>query len=171
MTGMVFEIIQASGVVATAIGVSLAYWELRRSEKQRRTDFEDGFPREYRQLTQDLPVKALLGEPLDSDESAAARSAFFRYVDLCNEQVFLRQNNRISETTWRSWCGGIASNLRLPAFKSAWEEFKVKTDSFAELRRLEEAGFNEDPIQWGRRECELTQQRWHELDLALKKAA
>jgi hypothetical protein len=146
---MNFDVVQAVGAAVTAVGVFLAWRELRQSRQQAQTDFEDEFPREYRQLAQKLPVRALLGQPLDSREAEEAEPSFFQYVDLCNEQVFLRQNGRVSQRTWRSWRGGIKSNLELPAFRTAWEKFKKETRSFAELRKLEESNFNEDPIAWG----------------------
>jgi hypothetical protein len=145
-----FNVIQAFGSLATTVGVFLAWRELRRSERQALTDFEDGFSREYRELSQTLPVKALLGEPLVDKEAEEARPSFFRYFDLCNEQVFLRQNKRISKEAWSSWCSGIESNLKMSAFNSAWVSIKSKTQSFAELKRLEASGFRDDPVSWGR---------------------
>lgn len=146
---MNLDLIQTTANVAAAIGVLLAAWELWQTQKQAVTDFEDEFPREYRELTKELPVKALLGEKLEGYEAEKALPAFFRYVDLCNEQVFLRQNERVSLATWRSWCGGMKSNLKLPAFRAAWDQIKNKTDCFAELERLEGSGFEDDPASWG----------------------
>jgi len=146
---VVLDIIQSVGAVATAVGFFLAWRELRQSEKQALTDFEDEFPREYRQLLEKLPTKALLGKGMDRTEYEAAKGAFFRYFDLCNEQVFLRQNARVSRPTWLSWCGGIRSNLELPAFAAAWSEIKSESRSFAELKRLHEANFKDNPIDWG----------------------
>jgi len=149
MNKTVWDLIQAFGSAATTVGVFLAWFSLRRSYKQARTDFEDRFSQEYRQLSQTLPVKAFLGEPLTDPEAKEAQHAFFRYFDLCNEQVFLRQNRRISKQTWLSWCSGIKSNLQLPAFSSAWDFFRSRTHSFAELQRLENEDFKIDPVGWG----------------------
>ena len=150
MNDLGFSLIQAVGSLATPVAVFLAWRELRRADKQALTDFEDGFSREYRQLSQALPVKALLGEPLVDKEAEDAKPSFFRYFDLCNEQVFLRQNKRISKETWLSWCSGIESNLKLSAFNSAWNSINSRTQSFAELKRLEASGFSDDPVSWGR---------------------
>lgn len=54
--------------------------------------------------------------------SIQARDEFFRYM---------------SKKVEVSWCAGILSNLELPAFRSAWDEVKDRTDSFAKLRLLE----------------------------------
>ena len=74
-----------------------------------------------------------------------------RYIDLSNEQVFLRRNDRVSARTWKLWCEGIKAFLSRPAFVRAWAEFKDKSpDTFKELRRLEREEFKIDPYEWGK---------------------
>jgi hypothetical protein len=154
---IILELIQAVGAVGTTVGVLFAWRTLRHSERQSLTQFEDEFPREYRELLKSLPVEALLGKKLElsEHEQKKAKRAFFRYVDLCNEEVFLRQNGRVSKQTWLSWCGGIRSNLKLLGFRDAWVEIK-KTESFAELKKLEKSNFEEDPANWGPAHLEET---------------
>ena len=141
--------IYAIAAVATAVGVFLAWWQIKLGKKQAETQFEDELAREYRNIAKRLPVKALLGEDLDAEEYDKALADFYHYIDLSNEQVFLRQNKRISSETWENWCDGIKSNLTRIAFKRGWDEIKSKaTGSFEELRRLEETGFKDDPYKW-----------------------
>jgi len=146
-----FDEIQAAGAIATALGVFLAVWQLWEAKKQARTEFEDQFAHEYRELSKVIPLEAFFGGVLGAEQTEQTKVAFFHYIDLCNEQVFLRQHERISRPTWQSWCGGIESNLKLPAFQEAWREIKEKTTTFAELRKLEESKFKEDPRVWGRK--------------------
>ena len=75
-------------------------WASRRGAIQARTDFEDDLAREYRQLAREIPTKALLGEELTPKEHGYAFPLFFHYIDLSNEQIFLRKNGRISAQTW-----------------------------------------------------------------------
>jgi hypothetical protein len=122
---------------ATAIGVFVAAWQLWLAQRQGRTSFEDEFAREYRELAQHLPTKALLGQPLSEEEHREHFDEFYHYFDLCNEQVFLKQRGRISRKTWKFWCDGMASNLRRPAFKRAWIEIAAAANSdFSELRSV-----------------------------------
>lgn len=107
-----FKSISLIGEVTTAIAV----WELAEGRKQARTELEDTLSHEYRDLLQNIPVKALLGEPLSETEYAEAHDELYRYVDLSNEQVFLRKNGRVSVETWQSWASGIEANLALPAY-------------------------------------------------------
>ncbi len=136
---------------ATAVGVLVTAWQLRSTSRQALTTFEDSLSREYREIARELPVDALLGQELSRETLAEARVPFFRYFDLTNEQVFLRQMGRVCTETWESWREGIQSNLHRPAFAAAWADFKSKSDgSLQELMRLEAEKFRSDPADWGR---------------------
>ena len=94
-------------------------------------------------------MEALLGRELTPDEAKEAREGIYFYVDLSNEQVFLRQNGRVSDAAWILWRDGIKSNLSRPAFEKAWKEFKIAVPNiFLELRRLEKSDFKDDPKGW-----------------------
>jgi hypothetical protein len=141
----------ASALVSAgaAYGVFLAYRQLRLTKEVAQLQFEDGMAKEYRELMEGIPAKALLGQSLSDDEYQETFDEFFRYIDLSNEQVSLRKRERISPTVWASWASGIQSNLDLPSFKRAWTEIKEsKTSSFQELRRLEAESFKTDPATW-----------------------
>lgn len=138
----------AVGSIGAAIGVFFAVWQLRQASEHARTDFEDDLAREYRELSRQIPTTALLGGELGDEEFTNAFPALFQYIDLSNEQVTLRMNGRVRATTWHEWCEGIASNLERPAFARAWREAKDKSQSFSELRKLEDSGFKDDPRMW-----------------------
>jgi hypothetical protein len=135
--------------IATAIGVFFAWWQIRRGTVQAVTDFEDGLAREYRELARCIPVKALLNEELTEAEFADTLPYFFRYIDLSNEQIFLRKVGRVRKQTWFFWRDGIRSNLGRPSFKKAWDYIKERSqNNFEELRSLERGHFEEDPHDW-----------------------
>ena len=135
------EILTSLSSTATAIGVFFAWWQIRSASKQNRTQFEDSLAREYRELVQKFPVKALLREHLGDDEYSQNFHLFYHYIDLSNEQCFLHQKNRVSQATWENWIDGIRANLSLPAVQRAWMEIKEKSPSrFEELRELETRG-------------------------------
>ena len=143
------ELITAIASAATAVGVILAWQQIKLAQEQAATQFEDNIAREYREIALRLPVKALLGEPLDDDEHINQLEDFYHYIDLTNEEIFLRQQNRIRSETWTNWRDGIKSHLAKPAFKRAWDEIKMRAPgSFDELRRLENSDFNDDPRRW-----------------------
>lgn len=143
------DLIQTSASVATAVGVLLAWWQIRTAKDQSITLFEDELTRQYREIAATLPVEALLGEPLNPKSQETQLTNFYRYIDLTNEQVFLRQRGRVRPTTWINWADGIQSHLARPAFREAWKEIMRRApDSFTELRRLEKEDFQIDPRKW-----------------------
>lgn len=143
--------LQGLAAIATAIGVFVAAWQLYLAKRQATTSFEDGLAREFRGIAQRIPVKALLGEELSKEEAADALDDFYHYIDLSNEQIFLRLNGRVTRGTWWNWADGIGTLLRRPAFRAAWEEIKEQSpESFQELRRFEGSGFTDDPRTWRR---------------------
>jgi len=148
MTALEFVNFLASA--ATALGVFAAVWQISESRKQAKTSFEDTLSSQYRDLIQKLPVEALLGEDLDEAYYREKLSEFYHYIDLTNEQIFLRQCDRISRQTWENWREGIKSVMSRPAFVRAWDEISRRApDSFSELRRLVETDYAEDPRSWG----------------------
>lgn len=138
----------ASGVVA--LGVFVAVFQLWQSKGQNITAFEDGLSRQYREIFKTIPVKALLKEELTQDEITRAKGGIYFYLDLCNEQAFLRYKGRVTKSTWKDWSDGIRLNLSLPEFEKVWKEIKLKAPPgiFGEFRRLEDSAFKDDPRSW-----------------------
>ena len=144
-----FDLITAAGAAATGYAAWVAAGQLRESREQARTLFEDSLAREYRDLIQAIPTRALLGERLVGKPFERAFDELYRYVDLSNEQAFLRQKKRVSKATWQNWSTGMASNFALPTFEDAWCKISDRAPgSFAELRRLHAEGFDTDPATW-----------------------
>jgi hypothetical protein len=114
------SIITDLGTCVTAAGVSAAFVQLRLNQRQARTGFEDQLASGYRQLIAELPVDAMLDKKLTPSEDRDALSVFYRYFDLCNEQVFLHASGRVSDATWAEWRQGIETNPTRPAFRAAW---------------------------------------------------
>jgi hypothetical protein len=143
------DVIQTGASIATAVGVLFAWRQIRLTTNQAASSFEDELTAQYREIASRLPVAALLGETLNDSIQQNALSDFYRYIDLTNEQIFLRQQGRVRESTWANWAQGIRSHLGRPAFASAWSDIKARApDSFTELRRLEKERFSSDPATW-----------------------
>lgn len=107
--------------IATSTSMIIAYRQLRLASRNSQASFEDNLAREYRRILGKLPLKALLGQELDPAALDAALPDFYAYFDLTNEQLMLRAQGRVSESTWHVWREGIASNLAKPAFAAAWQ--------------------------------------------------
>lgn len=123
--------------IATAIAVVVGAWQLVLAQRQSITNFEDSFAKEYRELAAMLPTKALLGESLTDAEHQEYFDEMYHYFDLCNEQVFLWNDGRISERTWIYWKDGITSHMQRPAFERAWAEISARANGdFSELKAM-----------------------------------
>ena len=131
------SVLSALAGIVSATGVLLAFRQLQLMKQMATTEFEDGFNREYRDLIGRLPTKAILGEELTDDEHRQALDELIHYIDLCNEQVFLHRQGRVSAATWATWREGILANMQRPAFSRAWREVQDRRPgNFQELERL-----------------------------------
>ena len=133
--------ITAGSSAVAAVSIVFAGAQLVQSKNQARSQFEDDLVAQYRAIVSELPIKALLGDPITSAELDQALPAFYRYFEFCNEQVFLWDKNRIREDTWNEWRAGILGNVHRHAFKDAWRVIDDKIEhnghrDFQEFRTL-----------------------------------
>src|SRR5689334_14822102 len=112
----------AIGSISTALAVLIGAWQVRRGRQEAVTDFEDDLSREYRELSRMIPVNVQLGGQVDDESFKELFSALYQYIDLSNQQVFLRMSGRITKNTWEQWADGIRSTMKQPAFSRAWLE-------------------------------------------------
>ena len=140
--------ISAIASSVSALAVILAMLQLRLAKRVSQLQFEDGLAKEYRDLTNRLPTKILLGARLSRDEYKSTFDELFHYIDLSNEQCMLRSQGRVGRDVWKSWSEGIEVNLKLQAFSETWNDIKGRTESFQELRELEK-NFKKDPYSGG----------------------
>lgn len=132
-------VLGAVGALATALAVFVAVSQLRTAKQHARTAFEDDLSREYRTIVGELPAKVFYVDGGDFAPDDEAWRAFYRYLDLSNEQLFLARLGRVSPSTAEQWKDGIRGNLQgLPAFRATWGDIanRVPDDFFEELRAL-----------------------------------
>ncbi len=140
--------ISAIASSVSALAVILAMLQLRLAKRVSQLQFEDGLAKEYRDLTNRLPTKILLGAQLSRDEYKSTYDELFHDIDLSNEQCMLRSQGRVGRDVWKSWSQGIEGNLKLQAFYEVWNDIKSRTGSFQELRELEK-DCRKDPYSGG----------------------
>jgi hypothetical protein len=141
--------ISALANVFIALGVIGVFLQVWVTTKQHRSNFEDELNREYREISRNLPIAAMLGEGISPSDIQSNLKYFLNYFDLTNEEILFRQVGRISKETWQYWRDGIRENLQYPAFSAAWSQVKsASADRFQELRKLEESRFEADPKDW-----------------------
>lgn len=135
--------------LATAIGVCFGAWQIKIGKEQAQATFEDGLDQQYRSLSMELPVSVLIGEPVAEEDRERVRELIYNYLDLANEQVYLRAKGRISKHTWASWCSGIQLLLEKPTFSEVYLEV-IEKSNFTYLSRLVDSEFGSDPDGWYR---------------------
>ena len=141
--------ISAFAAVLSMLGIFLAFRQLRLSRYIAQMQFEDGLSREFREIAAKLPKRALMGDAIPDSESDQLFDEFYRYFDLCNEQIFLRTQNRVSTSTWSNWQSGIRSMLARTAFREAWNVILAYPQhGLDELARLITEDFQHDPLTW-----------------------
>ncbi len=134
---------------ATSLGVAIAMIQLWRTASQAVTTFEDSISKEYREITRRISYKALVGIEMTDNEKDDALNEIYNYMDLCNEQIFLRKTKRIRRSTWGDWQEGMRSNFGLPFFSEASDEILERLPTtFNELRRVRDSGYRTDPRKW-----------------------
>jgi len=135
--------------IATAIGIAIATWQIWQNRRLGQTEFEDSIDQQYRDIVMKIPVDALIGKKIRDHKKECAREVIYNYLDLCNEQVYLRNEHRICKSRWEDWSQGIKSNLEKPVFREVFEEVKRESKGeFSWLNKLEASGFDEDPASW-----------------------
>lgn len=141
-------------LVLLAVAAALAVLLLWRAHEQQLTLLEEALDREYRDITRDIPIDALLGKELSPDEVIQNIASFYRYIELTNQQVVLRRRKKIRLATWEHWREGIAAHFERPAFRTAWAVVRQNSviasgaHSFDELARLIDQEFRADPARW-----------------------
>lgn len=136
--------------IATPFSVLILAYQLRQRKKQFTTEFEDHLTDRYRDIIYQTPTEALLrNTDADTDEYAGELKDYYRYIDLTNEEIFLRQEGRVSKSTWENWKAGIETHLDRPDFENAWEELQARApNSFNELRNFEGDCLPDNPRYW-----------------------
>jgi hypothetical protein len=128
------------GVAAQAailMGVLIAGLQLQRQTSEARSRFEDVYGREYRARIATIPVKAMLGEPLEGAEFDDHLDEFQHYFELSNQQAFLARHGRVRAKTWRFWRQRILDNMQRRALAQAWDHISRRApNDFQELRRV-----------------------------------
>jgi hypothetical protein len=120
--------------VSTAIGVGIAAYQLWQTRLAFRDGFERTFVDRYREIANELPVDILLGVS-DAGSDPAHRMTFFRYFELCEEELYYRAHGKISKSTWRDWWYGICTNLSTAPFQSAYREI-VESSAGGAMQRF-----------------------------------
>lgn len=104
--------------VLTVVGVGVACYQLWQTRVSLRDGFERSFFDRYQRIADGLPPQVLLGG--SSEEVPMDDWTFYKYFELCEEELYYRAHRRVSADTWRDWWYGIRQNMEKDAFAKAF---------------------------------------------------
>ena len=138
--------------MVTAIGVVGAVVALRQSYRERLRQFESMYVQRYWRILDDLSLDALRGS-LSDKISESDEKAIRSYILLCEDELELRKDGYIADSTYKLWADGMLSQLKQPMFKDVWQHVQKEAAesgafSYRYLRQLESVGIKDgDPLQ------------------------
>jgi hypothetical protein len=134
-------------LIVTAIGVLGAVYSLRQSYRERLRQFEAMYVERYWSLLDQLSLGALRGSSyskIDETDERAIRA----YIRLCEDELEMRQNAYIGDTTYRIWSDAICEQFTQPMFQEVWKAVREEsTFPYGHTERLLTKGNDYDPLQ------------------------
>ena len=127
--------IEIASNLATTFGVFLLVYQLYQNRIIEKKRFEEGIEKEYREIVGKIPYDVFIGK--DCTLTDDLKNSLYRYIDLTNSQIDLRNNKAISDETWKDWVQGIVSNFHLPTInKFFFGLLNENNKIFIELQEL-----------------------------------
>lgn len=136
----------------TAVGVVIAILGLRASRRQRLRQFETFYVERYWKLMDGLSLPALRGQA-DGPITECDDRVALAYLHLCEDQLEVRSQGWISDSTWAAWREGMQQHLEKWPFKPIWQEISSAQQGQFELLREFSNNPSADPckMNWPRR--------------------
>jgi hypothetical protein len=139
-------------LIVTTIGVVGVVIGLRQGYRERLRQFEAMYVQRYWTILDELSLDALRGassDNIDEGDEKAIRS----YILLCEDELELRKDGYIADSTYALWADGMLSQLEQPMFKYVWQHVQKEpaesgTFPYMYLRNLYSLGIKDaDPLQ------------------------
>lgn len=147
-------------LIITALGVLFVLVGLRQSYRERLRQFEAMYIERYWKILDQLSLNAVQGTgpaSINAEDERAIRS----YILLCEDELQMRSNGYISDSTYAVWAEGMRCQLRQPMFRTIWQRVKQEAEDqqnfpYENLRSLEreDDSHGADPLSmrhWQRR--------------------
>jgi hypothetical protein len=133
-------------LIVTAIGVLAAVYSLRQSYRERLRQFEAMYVQRYWSILDQLSLDALSESSqdriIDTDQKAI-RS----YLLLCEDELEMRKNGYIGDSTYRLWAAGIRDQVAQSMFGEVWDQVSIEpTFPYQHLKELLRPGEEYEPL-------------------------
>ncbi|HRI59499.1 MAG TPA: hypothetical protein PK228_07240 [Saprospiraceae bacterium] len=139
------NIATAVGLIFTALGLFLNWWENRRNH---RLTFFAEYTKRYQEIMIALPFEAFKKDfdvtKLNEVSQKKILAQMLAYFSLCSEEYDLKNEGFVKDRIWNNWAEGITANLQKPAFQWGWEQVKNEFIFFPDfLEWVEKQAHNE----------------------------
>lgn len=108
------------------IGVIGVLFSLRQAYRARLRQFEEKYVERYWSILDCLSLEAMSVAEMSPgrDDELAIR----RYIFLCEDELQMRKNGYISDSTYCEWADGMLEQFRQPMFSEVWDQVRKEAD-------------------------------------------
>lgn len=127
--------------IATTVGVILVLLQLKQNDKTETTKFENEIISRFITISNEITFYVMYLNPKTDKFKELIDDklqGFYKYFDLTNQELFLMDDERISDETVEEWECGIIELMKLPSFQYAWERISsiIPDNSFTQMKRF-----------------------------------
>lgn len=141
---MHFEWISLALQAITVLAVAFAAFQLMFHSRQMHRDLEMIYVQRYWDLMDQRTPDFISTEEPQADD----HTVIYKYLQLCEDELDLRQIARVTDSTWEFWGPSMHSQLTSAAYRKAFEE--TSPYRFPQVKRLVASGPAHDPLQRNR---------------------
>jgi hypothetical protein len=106
----------------TCLAIFVAIWQLLFHARQMHRDLEMHFVDQYWQIMAKASTEWRMTYLLESPKSPEDKRIVHEYLQLCEDEIDLRANGRVTDSTWSLWASAIASMASIPHFADSIEK-------------------------------------------------
>jgi len=124
----------------TVLGLLGVMAGLRQSYRERLRQFESMYVQRYWKILDQLSLEAVKASPA-ADADREDEKAIRNYILLSEDELQMRRNGYISDSTYAVWADGMRDQLKQPMFKKVWAQVEEETKEhrtfpYENLRKL-----------------------------------
>jgi hypothetical protein len=137
--------ILVANFAAVAVAAAAIWFSIRSLRNQIQVSTFLEYTKRYNKVMARLPYEArkptghFRVEELSSSQQQEFFSTYRDYLNICWEETWLSQNDRIDKETWKLWKESIRQTMDFPGFDDAWQELRSEYEPYGEF-----ASFIED---------------------------
>ena len=110
---------------------------LRQNYRQRLRQFEEMYVQRYWTIIDRFPLDAVSKDRHDAQPGESDQKAIRAYIRLCEDELEMRAEGWIGDSTYKIWASSICMQLRLPMFARVWQDVrKESTFPYAHMGQL-----------------------------------